>query len=205
MRLQLFSFLFATPGTQKICLIILNQPPDKDHLHILWSKGMQLTHHKDRSDESFLPRCITWILLVCTEHLFPRGFFCETLLSRLHSQHFGKYLPFLWLLAVGTKTDFKLKTEIFSISLTALTSTVFQAPVEQTKAKISDMCQTTPSEDNPITSIWCSLHWQIAVNMLQINTNYTEYEWAEWKEWMVPVCRHYKVILMFLKEKQNIG
>ncbi|KAM9712161.1 thiamine pyrophosphokinase 1 [Menidia menidia] len=27
-------------GTQRICLIILNQPPDKDHLHILWNKAL---------------------------------------------------------------------------------------------------------------------------------------------------------------------
>lgn len=27
-------------GTQQICLIILNQPLDKDHLHILWSKAL---------------------------------------------------------------------------------------------------------------------------------------------------------------------
>uniref|UniRef100_H2LS28 Thiamine pyrophosphokinase 1 n=1 Tax=Oryzias latipes TaxID=8090 RepID=H2LS28_ORYLA len=29
-------------GTQKICLIILNQPLDKNYLHILWSKGIHL-------------------------------------------------------------------------------------------------------------------------------------------------------------------
>uniref|UniRef100_A0A1A8CH48 Thiamine pyrophosphokinase n=1 Tax=Nothobranchius kadleci TaxID=1051664 RepID=A0A1A8CH48_NOTKA len=27
-------------GTQRICLIILNQPVDKDHLHILWRKAL---------------------------------------------------------------------------------------------------------------------------------------------------------------------
>ncbi|XP_056439911.1 thiamin pyrophosphokinase 1 [Gadus chalcogrammus] len=27
-------------GTQKICLIMLNQPPEKHHLHVLWSKAL---------------------------------------------------------------------------------------------------------------------------------------------------------------------
>uniref|UniRef100_A0A8C6MBD8 Thiamine pyrophosphokinase 1 n=1 Tax=Nothobranchius furzeri TaxID=105023 RepID=A0A8C6MBD8_NOTFU len=34
-----FPFL-STSGTQRICLIILNQPVDKDHLHILWRKAL---------------------------------------------------------------------------------------------------------------------------------------------------------------------
>uniref|UniRef100_A0A673BIE4 Thiamine pyrophosphokinase n=1 Tax=Sphaeramia orbicularis TaxID=375764 RepID=A0A673BIE4_9TELE len=33
-------FLSFPPGTQKICLILLNQPLDKDYLHILWGKAL---------------------------------------------------------------------------------------------------------------------------------------------------------------------
>ncbi|RVE58860.1 hypothetical protein OJAV_G00198860 [Oryzias javanicus] len=41
-------------GTQKICLILLNQPLDKNYLHILWSKGTSLCCLKNRLDKAFL-------------------------------------------------------------------------------------------------------------------------------------------------------
>lgn len=36
-------------GMHRICLIILNQPLDKDYLHILWSKGVVYFRHYGRS------------------------------------------------------------------------------------------------------------------------------------------------------------
>lgn len=38
----ILSFILSSnvsAGSQRICLIILNQPLDKDYLEILWSKG----------------------------------------------------------------------------------------------------------------------------------------------------------------------
>lgn len=35
----LLPFFYDCKGTNKICLIILNQPLEKNYLHILWSKG----------------------------------------------------------------------------------------------------------------------------------------------------------------------
>ena len=47
-----FSFcLLSSAGKQRICLIILNQPLDKDYLDVLWSKG---THQQQRSNQRHL-------------------------------------------------------------------------------------------------------------------------------------------------------
>lgn len=59
--------LSPSPGVQRICLIILNQPLDKDYLHILWSKGRYFTHHQHRSAQL---TCIP-SALVYTKHVFP--------------------------------------------------------------------------------------------------------------------------------------
>lgn len=51
-------FSLLSPGTQRICLILLNQPLDKDYLDVLWSKGIYryLTHRQHASKQPpFLP------------------------------------------------------------------------------------------------------------------------------------------------------
>lgn len=73
-----FPFLLSSSaGKQKICLIILNQPLDKDYLHILWSKGT--ISHTSPTHIKPTPIHITQIpsSLVCAEHVFPcYCFFC---------------------------------------------------------------------------------------------------------------------------------
>lgn len=54
-------FLLTSEGMHRICLIILNQPLDKDYLHILWSKGVVYFTHYDRS--SLAPLCHWWFHL----------------------------------------------------------------------------------------------------------------------------------------------
>lgn len=43
-----FHFQLPSAGSQKIVLLILNQPPDSDFLHRLWNKGIDyvMKHHR---------------------------------------------------------------------------------------------------------------------------------------------------------------
>lgn len=89
-----FSLCLFFSGKQRICLIILNQPLDKDHLHILWSKGTFLTHHKYRSDNRQAP----FTALISHLHWFAPNMyspvvFCHTVLSSLCSLHSAISLP----------------------------------------------------------------------------------------------------------------